>query len=150
MWHAKLTRQGEGVDGGGKWRVSPVDKVVKVTRHSSLESVHHYFHLFLYRLHLRDDRWRSRIHKRGKAHVPSLWSAWGVVSLWSFLVPPFSAGSFLIRSLVIWCCVFLVQLLLQVAVLFGEVLHSCGERPHLLLKCSHGGFFFLNVVSGCH
>ena len=112
MWHAELTRQGEGVDGGGEWRVSPVDKVIKVTGHSSLESVHHNFHLFFYRLHLRDNRWQSRIRKRGKARVLSLWFAWGIVDLWSLLIPPFSAGSFLIRSLFIWCCVFMVQLLL--------------------------------------
>ena len=150
MWHAELTRQGEGVDGGGEWRVSLVDKVVKVTGHSSLESVHHNFHLFLYRLHLRDNRWRSRIRKRGKACVLSLWPTWGVAGLWSLLIPPFSASSFLICSLVIWCRVFLVQLLLQVAVLFGEALHDCGERLNLLLKCSRWGFFFLNIVSGHH
>ena len=150
MWHAELTWQGEGVDGGRKWRVSPVDKVVKVIGHSSLESGHHHFHLFLYRLHLRDDGWRSRICKRRKARVPSLWSAWGVADLWSFVIPPFSAGPFLICSLVIGSRIFLVQLLFQVVVLFSEALHGCGERPDLSLKSSRGGFFFLNVVSGSH
>ena len=150
LWHAELTRQGEGVDEGRERRVSSVDKVVKITGHSPLESVHHNLHLFLHRLHLWDDRWWSRICEGREAHVLSLRFAWGVTGLGSLLVSSISAGSLLISSLVVWCCVFLAQLLFQVAILFGEAFHDCGESLNLLFEGGHGWFLFLNVVSGCH
>ena len=150
LWHAELTRQGEGVDKGGELQVSSVNKVVKIAGHSSLESVHHNFYLFLHRLHLCDDRWRSRTCEGREAHVLTLRSAWGVTGLGSLLIPSVSAGSFLICSLVVRCCVFLAQLLLQVAILFGEVFHDSSKSFNLSLEGSRGWFFFLNVVSGCH
>ena len=150
LWHAELTRHGERVKESGEWQVSSVNKVVKIAGHSSLESVYHNFHLFLHCLHLHDDRWQSRIRKGRKTHVLSLWSALGITGLWSFLIPPFSVGSFLICSLFIWCRVFLVQLLFQVAVLFGEAFHGCDESLNIILEFGRGGFFFLNVVSGRH
>ena len=106
LWHAELTQQGEGVDGRCERRVSSVDKVVKITRHPPLESVHHNLHLFFHRLHLCNDRWRSRNCEGREAHVLSLQSAWGVTGLGSLLVSSVSAGSLLISSLVVRCCVF--------------------------------------------
>ena len=49
-------RQGEGVDGGNERGISTINKIVKIAKHSSLESVHHYLHLFLYRLYLLDNK----------------------------------------------------------------------------------------------
>ena len=116
----------------------------------SLESVHHNFHLFLHRLHLCDNRWRSRICEGREAHVLTLWSAWGVIGLGSLLIPLVSAGSLLICSLVVRCCVFLAQLFFQVAILLGEAFHGSDENFNLLLEGGRGWFLFLNVVSGCH
>ena len=149
LWHAELTRQGEGVDGGCERLVSSVDKVVNITGHLPLESVHHNLHLFLYRLHLCDDRWRSRICEGREAHVLSLRFAWGVIGLGNLLVSSIDAGSLLISSLVVRCYVFLAQLF-QVAILFGEVFHGRSENLNLLFEGDCGWFLFLNVVSGCH
>ena len=150
LWHAELTWQGEGVDGGCEWRVGSVDKVVKITGHSPLEGVHHHLHLLLHRLHLCDDRWWSRICEGREAHVLSLRLARGVTSLGSFLISSVSTGSFLISSLVARCCVFLAQLLFQVTILFGKAFHGRGESLNLLFEGGRGWFLFLNVVSGCH
>ena len=150
LWHAELSRQGEGVDRGCERRVSSVDKVVKITGHPPLESVHHNLYLFFHRLHLCDDRWRSHICEGREAHILSLRFAWGVTDLGSLLVFSVSAGSLLISSLIVRCYVFLVQLLFQVAILFGEAFHGRSESLNLLLEGSRGWFLFLNVISGCH
>ena len=49
-------RQEEGIDGSSEQGISTVNKIVKIASHSSLESVHHYLHLFLYRLYLHDNK----------------------------------------------------------------------------------------------
>ena len=87
-------RQGEGVDGGNERGISTINKIVKIARHSSLESVHHYLHLFLHRLYLRDNRGWSCIHKGWEAYILPLQSAQGATALWSFLVPSLSTGIF--------------------------------------------------------
>ena len=69
---------------------SAVDEIVKITGYSSFESVHHYLHLLLHRLHLREDGGWSCIHEGWDAYVLPLQSAWGVTSFWSFAVSPLS------------------------------------------------------------
>ena len=90
------------------------------------------------------------IYEERETHVLSLQSAWGVTGLGSLLIPSVSAGSFLICSLVVRCCVFLAQLLFQVVILSGEVFHGSSKSFNLSLEGSRGWFFFLNVVNGCH
>ena len=82
--------QGERVDSGSEWGISAVDEIVKITRYSSFESVHHYLHLLLYCLYLHEDGGWSRIHEGWDAYVSPLQSAWGVTSFWSFVVSPLS------------------------------------------------------------
>ena len=88
--------QGEGIDGGGEGGVSLVNKIVKIARHSSLKSVHHNFHLFLYRLYLCNNRWWSHIREGQEAYILLLRSAWGVTTLRSFSVSSLSTGIFLV------------------------------------------------------
>ena len=45
---------------------------------------------------------------------------------------------------------FLVQLLFQVMILFGEAFYGRDESLNLLLEGGRGWFLFLNVISGCH
>ena len=47
--------QGERVDCGSEWGISAVDEIVKIAGYLSFESIHHYLHLLLHRLHLRED-----------------------------------------------------------------------------------------------
>ena len=92
--------QGEGIDGGGEGGVSLVNKIVKIARHSSLKSVHHNFHLFLYRLYLCNNRWWSHIREGWEAYILSLQSAWGVTTLRSLSVSLLDTGTFLVFFLV--------------------------------------------------
>ena len=75
MGHTKFVWQRERVDGGSEWGISVVDKIVKITGYSSFESIHHYLHLLLHRLHLREDGGWSRIHEGWDAYVSPLQSA---------------------------------------------------------------------------
>ena len=92
--HVKLVRQGERVDEGSEQGVSTVNKIVKIARHSSLESIHHYLHPFLYRLYLRDNKWWSFIREGREAYILSLQYAWGVTTLRSFSVSSLSTSIF--------------------------------------------------------
>ena len=56
MRHTKFVWQGERVDCGSEWGISAVDEIVKIAGYLSFESIHHYLHLLLHRLHLREDR----------------------------------------------------------------------------------------------
>ena len=67
LQHSKFLWQGIGIDGYSQRRVGSVYQIVKVAGDSSLEGVHHNLHLFLHRLHLRENRWQGRIHERGHA-----------------------------------------------------------------------------------
>ena len=87
-------RQGEGVDGVSEQGVSTINKIVKIIGHLSLESVHHYLHLFLYRLYLRDNKGWSCIREGREAYILSLQSAQGVTALKSFSVSSLSTGIF--------------------------------------------------------
>ena len=91
MGHTKFVWQGERVDGGSEWGISAVDEIVKIAGYSSFESVHHYLHLLLHCLHLREDGGWSLIHEGWDAYVSPLQSAWGVTSFWPFAVSLLSA-----------------------------------------------------------
>ena len=71
-----------------------VNKIVKIAGHLSLESVHHYLYLFLYRLYLRDNRGWSCIREGWEAYILLLQSARGVTALRSFSVSSLSTGIF--------------------------------------------------------
>ena len=103
MWHAKFVWQGERVDGGSEREISAVDEIVKIARYSSFESVHHYLHLLLHRLHLREDRGWSCVNKGWDAYILPLMSAQGVTSFWSFAVLPLSTGIFQVFCNIIAC-----------------------------------------------
>ena len=78
--HTKSVWQGERVDGGSERGISAVDEIIKIAGYSSFESVHHYLHLLLHRLHLCEDGGWSHIHKGWDAYVSLLQLAWGVTS----------------------------------------------------------------------
>ena len=65
--HSEFLWQGTGIDGYSERRVGSIYQIVKVTGDASLEGVHHNLHLFLHRLHLRENRWWGCIHERGHA-----------------------------------------------------------------------------------
>ena len=62
--HSEFLWQGTGIDGYREQRVGSIHQIVKVTGNASFEGVHHDLHLFLHRLHLRENRWRGCIHER--------------------------------------------------------------------------------------
>jgi len=66
------------------------------------------------------------------------------------LVPPLSAGAFLILILSIKVCILLAQLFFQGVILFDEVLNGSGESLKLSLKDRRAWFVSLSVASGCH
>ena len=96
LWHVKLMRYGEGIDGGGEQRVSSVNENVKIAGHLSLEGVHHNLHLFLYCLYLCDNMWWSRIREGWEAHILSLRSVWGIATFWSLSVSSLGTSTFLV------------------------------------------------------
>ena len=87
-----------------------MDQVIEIVRHPSSKGVHHKVYSFLHHLHLGNYvRW-NYIGDGWPTCVLSFWSAWGVASFQLFLVPPLSAGAFLILLLSIKVCILLVQL----------------------------------------
>ena len=88
-----------------------MDQFVEIIRYPSPEGVHHEIHSFLHHLHLRDHVWWSRICSGWIDCILLPLFAWGVATLWPFLVPSLSAGVSLAFRLSVKACVLLVQLL---------------------------------------
>ena len=89
-----------------------MDQVIEVTRHLSSEGVHHKVHSFLHHLHLCDYMRWSCICDGRTTYVLSLWSAWGIATFHSLLVPSLSVDAILVFLLRIKPRVLLAQLLL--------------------------------------
>ena len=91
--------QGEQADCGSEWGISVVDEIVKIAGHSSLEGVHHNFHLFLYSLYLCGNWQQSHIYEGWETYILSLQSARGVTTLQSLLISLLGAGILLVLFL---------------------------------------------------
>ena len=89
-----------------------MDQLIEVARHPSSEGVHHEVHPFLHHLHLCDHVWWSCVYGGWMTCILLLLFAWGVATLWPFLITSLSACTFLVLILSVRPCVLLAQLLL--------------------------------------
>ena len=150
LWHTKLMRKREGIDGRSKWEIDSVDQIIEVFGHSPSKGVHHKVHPFLYHLHLCNHvRW-SRICDGWSTHTLSFWSTWGVATFRPLLVPSLSIGPFLVFLLSTLRYVPLPQLFLQVMILFGEMFHYCRKGLDLSLQGNGSRLVSLNIVGSRH
>ena len=88
-----------------------MDQIIKVAGHPSFEGVHHDVHLFLHRLHLRDNVGWIHISDGWTVHILSLWSAWGITTFQPLLVSSLGIGTFLVLLSSAVTCVLLAYLL---------------------------------------